>query len=49
VLLAGGLPGLLVGSRLAQRLPAARLSHGFAAFVVMLGVTLLALMPRALG
>jgi uncharacterized membrane protein YfcA len=50
LLLAGGLPGLLVGSRLAQRLPVARLRQGFAVLVVVLGVTLLAInLPKALG
>ena len=50
LLLAGGLPGLLVGSRLAQRLPVARLRQGFAVLVVLLGVTLLAInIPKALG
>ena len=42
LLLAGGLPGLLLGSRLARRLPLARLRQGFAVLVVLLGVTLLA-------
>ena len=35
------MPGLLLGTRLARRLPAARLRQGFAIFVVLLGVTLL--------
>ena len=43
LLLAGGVPGLLVGSRLARRLPVARLRQGFAVFVVLLGVALLAI------
>jgi hypothetical protein len=41
-LLAGGLPGLLLGTRLAQRLPVAQLRQGFAVFVILLGATLLA-------
>jgi len=41
LLLAGGVPGLLAGARLARRLPVARLRQGFAIFVVLLGVTLL--------
>jgi uncharacterized membrane protein YfcA len=41
LLLAGGVPGLLLGARLARRLPAAQLQQGFALFVVLLGVTLL--------
>jgi uncharacterized membrane protein YfcA len=50
LLLAGGLPGLLVGSRLAQRLPVARLRQGFAMLVVALGVALLAInIPKAIG
>jgi uncharacterized membrane protein YfcA len=50
LLLAGGLPGLLVGSRLAQRQPIARLRQGFALLVVALGVTLLAInIPKVLG
>jgi uncharacterized membrane protein YfcA len=50
LLLAGGLPGLLLGSRLAQRLPIARLRQGFAVLVVVLGVALLAInIPKALG
>jgi uncharacterized membrane protein YfcA len=50
LLMTGGLPGLLVGSRLAQRLPIARLRQGFAALVVVLGVALLAInIPKALG
>jgi uncharacterized protein len=50
LLLAGGLPGLLIGSRLAQRLPIARLRQGFAVLVVVLGVALLAInLPKALG
>jgi uncharacterized membrane protein YfcA len=50
LLLAGGLPGLLVGSRLAQRLPVAKLRQGFAVLVVVLGVTLLVInIPKALG
>jgi uncharacterized protein len=43
LLLAGGVPGLLSGARLARRLPVARLRQGFAIFVVLLGVTLLAI------
>ena len=42
-LLAGGAPGLLLGARLARRLPPARLRQSFAVFVVLLGVTLLAI------
>jgi uncharacterized protein len=42
LLLAGGLPGLLFGTRLAQRLPVARLRQGFAVLVILLGATLLA-------
>jgi uncharacterized protein len=50
LLLAGGLPGLLVGSRLAQRLPIARLRQGFAVLVVLLGVALLAInIPKVIG
>jgi uncharacterized protein len=50
LLLAGGLPGLLVGSRLAQWLPIARLRQGFAVLVVVLGIALLAInIPKALG
>ena len=41
LLLASGVPGLLLGARLARRLPAAQLRQGFALFVVLLGVTLL--------
>jgi uncharacterized membrane protein YfcA len=41
LLLAGGVPGLLLGARLARRLPAAQLRQGFALFVVLLGVALL--------
>ena len=49
-LLAGGLPGLLLGSRLAQRLPIARLRQGFAMLVVALGAVLLVInLPKALG
>jgi len=49
VLLGGGVPGLLLGARLARRLPTARLRQGFAVFVVMLGVTLLLInLPIAL-
>ena len=43
LLLAGGVPGLLAGTRLARRLPVARLRQGFAIFVVLLGVALLAI------
>ncbi|GAB4202258.1 MAG: sulfite exporter TauE/SafE family protein [Roseiflexaceae bacterium] len=43
LLLVGGLPGLLLGARLAQRLPAARLRQGFAVLVVLLGIALLVL------
>lgn len=43
VLLVGGAPGLLLGARLARSLPAARLRQGFAIFVVLLGVALLAI------
>lgn len=50
VLLCGGLPGLLVGTRLAQRLPVGRLRQGFALFVIALGVTLLVInVPIAFG
>jgi uncharacterized protein len=41
LLLAGSVPGLLLGTRLARQLPAAQLRQGFALFVVLLGVTLL--------
>jgi uncharacterized membrane protein YfcA len=41
LLLAGGLPGLFLGSRLAQRLPVARLRQGFAGLIVALGAVLL--------
>jgi len=41
LLLGGGVPGLLLGARLARRLPTARLRQGFTVFVVMLGVMLL--------
>lgn len=41
LLLAGGLPGLLLGSRLAHRLPVARLRQGFAVLVILLGAALL--------
>jgi len=41
LLLGGGVPGLLLGARLARRLPTTRLRQGFALFVVLLGVTLL--------
>ena len=41
LLLAGGVPGLLLGARLARQLPATQLRQGFALFVVLLGVTLL--------
>jgi uncharacterized membrane protein YfcA len=43
LLLAGGLPGLLVGTRLAQRLPVIRLRQGFAVLVIVLGGTLFAI------
>ena len=43
MLLSGGVPGLLLGSQLAKRLPAARLCQGFAVFVVVLAATLLAI------
>lgn len=43
LLLAGGLPGLLIGTRLAHRLPVARLRQGFAVLVILLGATLLAI------
>ncbi|MBK9714811.1 MAG: sulfite exporter TauE/SafE family protein [Kouleothrix sp.] len=50
LLLSGGVPGLLLGARLARRLPAARLRQGFAIFVVLLGVALLAInLPLLLG
>ena len=50
LLLAGGVPGLLLGARLARRLPAARLRQSFAVFVVLLGVALLAInLPLLLG
>lgn len=42
LLLAGGFPGLLLGSRLAHRLPVARLRQGFAVLVIVLGIALLA-------
>jgi uncharacterized protein len=49
LLLCGGLPGLLVGSHLAQRLPIVRLRQGFAVLVVVLGVALLAInVPKVL-
>lgn len=41
LLLAGGLPGLLLGSRLAHRVPVARLRQGFAVLVILLGGALL--------
>jgi hypothetical protein len=44
LLLAGGLSGLLIRSRLAQ------LRQGFAVLVVVLGITLLAInLPKTLG
>jgi uncharacterized membrane protein YfcA len=43
LLLAGGAPGLLLGARLTRQLPAARLRQSFAIFVVLLGMTLLAI------
>lgn len=50
VLLAGGLPGLFMGTRLARRLPVTRLRQGFAVLVIVLSVTLLAInIPKALG
>ena len=50
LLLAGGVPGLLLGAGLARRLPAARLRQSFAVFVVLLGVALLAInLPLLLG
>lgn len=49
LLLAGGVPGLFVGSWLAQRLPTARLRQGFAGLVVLLGIVLLALnLPKVI-
>lgn len=49
LLLAGGLPGLLLGTRLAQRLPVAQLRQGFAVLVILLGATLLAInLPQLL-
>ncbi len=42
MLLAGGLPGLLLGTRLAHRLPVGRLRQGFAVLVILLGTALLA-------
>jgi uncharacterized protein len=49
LLLCGGLPGLLVESHLAQRLPIARLRQGFAVLVVVLGVALVAInVPKVL-
>jgi uncharacterized membrane protein YfcA len=50
VLLAGGLPGLFMGARLAQRLPVARLRQGFAVLVMGLSVLLLTInVPKVLG
>jgi uncharacterized membrane protein YfcA len=50
LLLAGGVPGLLVGARLARQLPVARLRQGFAIFVVLLGAALLAInLPLIMG
>lgn len=49
LLLAGGLPGLLTGTRLAQRLPVAQLRQGFAVMVVLLGVLLLVINVPKLG
>jgi uncharacterized membrane protein YfcA len=50
LLLAGGVPGLVLGSRLAQRLPVARLRQGFAVLVLLLGATLLAVnIPQLVG
>ena len=43
LLFAGGVPGLLIGARLVRRLPVARLRQGFAIFVVLLGLALLAI------
>ncbi len=43
MLLAGGLPGLLLGTRMASRLPVQRLRQGFAMLVIVLGATLLAI------
>ncbi len=43
LLLAGGLLGLLAGIRLAGMLPARQLRQAFALFVILLGVTLLAI------
>ena len=40
-LAAGGFVGLLVGTRVASKLPARMLRQGFAVFVILLGVTLL--------
>lgn len=40
-LAAGGFVGLLVGTRVASKLPARLLRQGFAVFVILLGVTLL--------
>ena len=39
----GGFVGLLLGTRIANKLPAPLLRQGFAAFVILLGVTLLAI------
>lgn len=50
LLLAGGVPGLLVGARLARELPVARLRQGFAMLVVVLGAALLiANVPAMVG
>lgn len=50
LLLAGGVPGLLLGTRLAQRLPVAQLRQGFAVLVILLGSTLLVInVPKMFG
>jgi uncharacterized membrane protein YfcA len=50
LLLAGGVPGLFLGARLARRLPAARLRQSFAVFIVLLSMALLAInLPLLLG
>lgn len=43
LLLSGGVPGLLLGARLARSIPPARLRQSFALFVVLLGAALLAI------
>jgi uncharacterized membrane protein YfcA len=50
LLVGGGALGLLLGSRLLRRLPAARVRQAFAVFVLLLGLTLLILnLPVVLG